>query len=94
MNWRRGFLRLYAVTTVAWISVVGWLEWGLIAEVFYLDPICWRGPHGGLRVKCGPALLQESNWAASFVRIFAPPVLLFASGLAGAWVARGFRQPV
>jgi hypothetical protein len=96
MNWRRGLLRLWAVSSIAWI-IVTFILANPIQQL--RDPIA--AYHDKFKVTEARAAGYSDNEISAYLfrlividfakKAVIPPLLLLALGFGGRWVVRGFR---
>jgi hypothetical protein len=101
MNWMRGAIRLWLVSTVIWIGAVGFVERPDqrpnpprdLFEEAGIPP-----PPLGFILDPNEALLtaQRIEWKNKIehaaVLAFVPPLLVLVLGICGVWVWRGFMK--
>jgi hypothetical protein len=98
MNWKRGFFRIWAILSLAWIALIG-LGFGVrVTEVFdpMRGPVEYHIPNGALGVTIGNSnifLAPEASTDPYFFFIVAgPPVGLLVIAYVIAWAFAGFRR--
>jgi hypothetical protein len=93
MNWTRGLLRAWMIVAGIWVAgvasvVVMTVRNAPRAEAPAISATAEHGPWEAYQPSPSPRV----NFAAVGVTALGPPAVLFALGLAGVWIARGFRR--
>lgn len=89
MNWRRGFLRLWAVASVLWISLVSWIGYeSVIAPRMSAAHLGVSGAH------MFDDLIPLSAHSEYIWVAFLPVAIALFLGLMASWIIGGFRSQV
>jgi hypothetical protein len=103
MNWKHGLFRLWVVSSVSWATFVGWLAYSERTAAF-AHAGCAEARHAnpalGSPSDCFVGnshffddLIPLSSFIGRYVPIALGPILAtLIIGLAGAWIAAGFRR--
>jgi hypothetical protein len=108
MTWRRRLFRLWAVLSLAWAGVIGWLAYQ--AAPFYPrteagQQQCFADrsdhPGSGNPFGCFGGLIMADDAGLSANPLFtdylpaaaAPPLVLLVAGVAGSWLLGRVRRP-
>ena len=83
MNWRRGFIRVWIIASVAWIVFGLWLE----------DVPCLVGfTYEGTKPWCGdPLVYPWTVGVQTLDTLLSVPIIALALGCIVGWISRGFR---
>lgn len=96
MNWRRGFFRLWAASSAAWVVLVVAVTIIAMSEAPpagtpVTDPVILEKLNEGWELEHQPLLDPRVTYV--MLLALAPPAVLYAMGVIIAWVGSGFQNP-
>jgi hypothetical protein len=98
VSWRRGFFRLWLVSSLLWVSLLAWIGYQRFVQLSCFDARK-ATPSLGNPYECLPStgypdfdyLLPNTATVIDFVAMaLAPTVCVLIAGLIAAWIAAGF----